>query len=307
MDKMVMLGGDETGEILRKVIEKKVPAIMSYLSKDKWHVAKVLITDILASRMTIESMHSDERQHPINIRIGQPVGISFKYTYGKFVFDTTVVALEPSTDPARGGTMVLDCPARIGVIERRSYFRVNVPESLKVNVVLWHRSQKHEVRDSSFAVPATEKEQLHNYYQAKLVDISAGGAQLLLPAQEPRSQFGVPGYPQTSKPDFKKGQFIGLRFTPLPYETPLMLNAQIRNILPTADKQNLCLGLQIVGLEASPEGRRVLSRVASVVERYYQISQTGAKQQDLHGTTKAETSSSAIPTSTTWLSHKRTD
>jgi len=284
MDKLVMLGGDESGEILRMVIEKKVPAIMSYLSKDKWHVAKVLVTDISGGRMTIESTHSDERQHPINIRIGQPVGVSFKYTYGKFIFDTTVVALEPSTDPTRGGTMVLDCPARIGVVERRSYFRVNVPESLKVNVVLWHRSQKHELR-----------EQLHNYYQAKLVDISAGGAQLLLPAQD----LDAPGHPQTSKPDFKKGQFIGLRFTPLPYETPLMFNAQIRNILPTADKQNLCLGLQIVGLEASPEGRRVLSRVAAVVERYYQISQSGAKQQDLHGTTKAEANSSTISAPTT--------
>jgi hypothetical protein len=288
MDKMVMLGGDETDEILRKVIEKKVPAIMSYLSKDKWHVAKVILTDILGNRMTIESMHSDERQHPINIRIGQPVGISFKYTYGKFVFDTTVVALEPSTtDSTRGGTMVIDCPTRIGVVERRSYFRVNVPESLKVNVVLWHRSQKHEAR-----------EQLHNYYQAKLIDISAGGAQLLLPMQDDNDALD---YPQTSKPNFKKGQFIGLRFTPLPYETPLMLNAQIRNILPTADKQNLCLGLQIVGLEASPEGRQVLSRVAAVVERYYQISQTGVKQQDLHGTTKAEASSSAIPASTTQM------
>jgi hypothetical protein len=286
MDKLVMLGGDESGEILRTVIEKKVPAIMSYLSKDKWHVAKVLITDITGSKMTIESMHSDERQHPINIRIGQPVGISFKYTYGKFVFDTIITALEPSTDPTHGGTIVLDCPARIGVVERRSYFRVNVPESLKVNVVLWHRSQKHEVR-----------EQLHNYYQAKLVDISAGGAQLLLPLQDHNAS----GYPQESKPDFKKGQFIGLRFTPLPYETPLMFNAQIRNILPTADKQNLCLGLQIVGLEASPEGRRVLSRVAAVVERYYQISQSDSTQQDLHGTTKTETvtSTSTIPVPTT--------
>jgi hypothetical protein len=286
MDKLVILRSDESVEILRTVIEKKVPAIMSYLSGGKWHVAKVLVTDISGGRMTIESIHSDERQHPINIRIGQPVGISFKYAYGKFVFDTTVVALEPSTDSMRGGTMILDTPARIGVVERRSYFRVNIPESLKVNVVLWHRSQKHEV-----------EEQLHNYYHAKLIDISAGGAQVLLPVQDN----GNPDQSYSPKPDFKRGQFIGLRFTPMPYETPLMFNAQIRNILPTADEQNLCLGLQIVGLEASPEGRQVLSRIAAVVERYYQINQSGAKQQDLQGTTKAGVNPSATSAPTTQM------
>ena len=36
----------------------------------------------------------------------------------------------------------------------------------------------------------------------------------------------------------------------------------------------LCLGLQIVGLEASEEGRQVLSRLAKVVECYHQINQS---------------------------------
>jgi c-di-GMP-binding flagellar brake protein YcgR len=280
MDKVIMLHTDESCEVLRGVIEKKVPAIMSYLSRDKWHVAKVLVTDISGGKMTIESIHSDEKQRPINIRIGQPVGISFKHAYGKFIFDTIVVALEPSTDSTHGGTMIVDAPTRIGVVDRRSYFRVNVPESLKVNVVLWHRSQK----------PDIVTEQPYNYYQGKLIDISAGGAQVILPSQDE----GPIDQPHLPKPDFKKGQFIGLRFTPMPYETPLMFNAQIRNILPTVDKQNLCLGLQIVGLEVSPEGRKVLSRIAAVVERYYQINQAGAKQQDLNSSTKVATNSSAI-------------
>jgi len=67
----------------------------------------------------------------------------------------------------------------------------------------------------------------------------------------------------------------------MPYETPLMLNAQIRNILPTADEKSTCLGLQIVGLEASREGRGVLRQLCNVVERYYQINQSSAKQQDM--------------------------
>jgi hypothetical protein len=62
----------------------------------------------------------------------------------------------------------------------------------------------------------------------------------------------------------------------MPYEMPVMFNAQVRNILPTADRQGLCLGLQIVGLEASDEGRQTLSHLASIVDHYYQMNQTEA-------------------------------
>ena len=70
---------------------------------------------------------------------------------------------------------------------------------------------------------------------------------------------------------YRKGQFIGLRFTPLPYETPLVINAQIRTLIPTADESAVCLGLQLVGLEASAEGRETLTRVVHVVEQYHQM------------------------------------
>jgi hypothetical protein len=47
-------------------------------------------------------------------------------------------------------------------------------------------------------------------------------------------------------------------------------------MLPRSDGNSIYLGLQIVGLEASPEGRRVLSRLVSVVERYYKMNQQEA-------------------------------
>ena len=101
------------------------------------------------------------------------------------------------------------------------------------------------------------------------MDISAGGAQVIVPMEN-----------LADGTSFKKGQFIGMRFTPLPYETPVVLCAQIRNTLPTADGAGSSLGMQIVGLEASCEGREVLTRLISIVERYYQINQEAHKQPD---------------------------
>jgi len=268
MNEVAMLQGAEPRRILQSVIEKKVPAILSYLSRGKWHVAKVQVTDIGACSMSVRLFRS-KKPHPINIRVDQPVGLSLKYGYGKLIFETRVIALEPSFDGASGGTLVLEVPGRIEVVQRRSYFRVDVPRALKVNVLMWHRGQQGGITDADAArLEHDGGEQVlpARYWQGRLVDVSAGGAQVVMNAV----------YGQ----EFRNGQFIGLRFTPLPYERPLMFCAQIRNILPTADGKNVCLGMQIVGLEASPEGRQVLERLCGVVERYHQINQSSVKQQD---------------------------
>lgn len=287
MSDIVMLQGPDSQAVLEAVVQSQSPAIMSYLSKDKWHVAKVVMKQLstdpihgaAAGRLYVEGYHAVGKPHPINIRIDQPVGMNFKHSYGKFVFDTTVVSLEPSSDPQAGGTIVLAMPERLGVIQRRSYFRVNVPPSLKVNIVLWHRTGKRS---------ATEK--THMYYEGRLMDISAGGAQAIIPLKQgAEAQPGAAG-----EAEFRKGQFMGVRFTPMPYETPLMFSAQIRNVLPTADHTGLCIGLQIVGLEASEEGREVLGRLTTVVEHYHRVNQMSGGAGDFQ-TTGAPAGVSHVP------------
>jgi len=304
MNEVAVLRGTESREILQNVIEKKAPAIMSYLSRGKWRVAKVLLTNLGANRLDIQvspkkrdsilrSPHKigTKKPHPIDIQVNQPVGISLKYGYGKFIFETTVVGFEPSSDPASGGetppclsrlgraktggnqTIVLMVPDRIEIIQRRSYFRVDVPSFLKVNVMMWHRCYtdgKSKTQRIGTQTPDAHRVPPEHYWQGKLVGISTGGVQIVVDTRQ--------------KTDFKKGQFIGLTFTPMPYEMPLMFDAQIRNILQTADEKSICLGLQIVGLKASPQGRQVLQRLCNVVEHYYQINQYSTKQQDFQTT-----------------------
>ncbi|MHC4574665.1 MAG: flagellar brake protein [Planctomycetota bacterium] len=268
MSEVAVLHGAESRKVLQTAIAKKVPSIMSYLSKGKWHVAKVQLSDLGAERLSVQVLPT-KKPHPVNIRADQPVGISIKHGYGKFIFETKVIALEPSRDWLSGGTIIVDTPDRIEVIQRRNYFRVDVPNSLKVNVLLWHRRQQNGDFDGNGEVLAAEEESQAppgRYWQGRLVDISAGGAQV--------------GIDAAANEDFRVGQFVGLRFTPMPYETPLVFNAQIRNTLPTADGGSICLGLQIVGLEASSEGREVLARLCNIVERYYQMNQSSVKQHD---------------------------
>jgi len=259
MNELIMVHGAEPRKILQNIIDEKMPAIMTYLSKGKWHVAKVMPTNLGANRLTVEVIMGEKPQ-PINIEVEQPVGMSIKYGYGKFVFDTTVINLEPAKDAASGGTVVLALPERVEIIQRRSYFRVSVPKSLKVNVMMWHRC----------CTDGNRRMSPERYWQGKLIDISAGGLQMAVDVSQ--------------EPDFRQRQFVGLRFTPMPYETPLMFSAQVRSVLPTPDGKTVCFGLQMVGLEASAEGRAVLQRICSVAEQYYQVNQSSAKQQDFQTT-----------------------
>ena len=267
MNEVAMLRGTEARGVLQTAIEKQVPAVVSYSSGArgggrKWHAARVLLTGLGAERIGARLLPG-AKPHPMDIRVGQSVGVSLKYGYGKFIFETKVVSLGPPQHPAAGGTEHLSAsteptkvpaiaftvPERVEIVQRRSYFRVDVPELLKVNVLLWRYGQNRAP------------------FRARLIDISAGGAQVAVDAGQ--------------KPDFRKGQFIELRFTPVPYEAPLEFGTRIRSILPTADGRSICFGLQIVALEASPQGRVVLRRLCSIVERYYRMHQSSIRQQDM--------------------------
>jgi len=252
-----MLDRDESRDLLQKAIQDRVPGIMTYLSRNKWHVARIVMADTTGQRLHIEVVQGQAGRQPLNIQMGQPVGISFKYAYGKFLFDAVVEAFEPCEEASNGGVIVVACPDQIETIQRRSYYRVQVPTSLKVNVVVWRRSGR--------PVPDVP---LHQYIQGRLVDLSAGGAQIAI-VNQPHD----PACAGQAKPDFRRGQYIGVRFTPLPYEMPLTFIAQIRNVLPTIDESAVCLGLQLVGLEASLEGRQTLSRITAVVDQYYAMNQ----------------------------------
>jgi hypothetical protein len=271
---------------------------MTYLTKGKWHAAKVQMAHLADERLSVESADSLNQRRPVNIQINQPVGISFKHDFGKYVFETTVLAFESlpfclakskqqgsQGQCDGGGAIVLAVPQQMQIVQRRSYFRVQAPSSLKVRVLLWPRSPAHKINGDIYE---KNRPQL-NCCQGRLLDISAGGVQVVIPLQQTEetsaeNQAGLVSdencQAEVARPNFRKGQFVGIRFTPLPYEMPLTLSAQIRSILPTADNLGLSIGMQIVGLEASAEGHQLLTRLITVVGRYYQMNESGNRQRN---------------------------
>ena len=256
MREQEQLKGSEVVDLLKLAVAKDTQTIMTHLSRGKWHMTKVTLLSATDVSLQVD-IAQKEKRHPININIDQPVGISFKHDYCKYIFESTVIGFEPSVNAKSGGIIVIEMPDRIDRIQRRNYYRVSVPQDLNVRVLFWHRGYNDEAK----AMP------LEDYWQGTLVDLSAGGLQICV------------GFDQ--KPNFREGQLVGLQFTPMPHQQPIQLEAQVRHIAPTADGTQLCLGLQVIGLEATIEGREMLHRLCDVVKTYFGMNQkAGVLQPD---------------------------
>jgi c-di-GMP-binding flagellar brake protein YcgR len=248
MREQEQLKGDEILHLIRSAAARDTQAIMTHLSRGKWHMTKITLLHALDMNLQVD-ITQKEKHHPININIDQPVGISFKHDYCKYIFESVVVGFAPSVNTKNGGVIVVAMPDCIDRIQRRNYYRVSIPEQIYVRALFWHRGYTDEVK----AVP------LDNYWQGQLVDISAGGLQICVDLSQ--------------KPNFRDGQLVGIQFTPAPYNQPIQLEAQVRHIAPTADGTKLCLGLQVIGLEATYEGREMLHRLCDVVKTYFTMNQ----------------------------------
>jgi len=175
-------------------------------------------------------------------------GILHTYAFDRIfeVVGDAQLALKPPTQVRGAGTLIFGTPEGAEPYKRRNYVRLNICKIMKVSVLLWHRRQKEDNLDVPW----------DNCWQGRLVDISEGGAQIALDA--------------TRSPDFKTDHFIRLQFAPIPYETALVFDAQIKQVLPAAENNSVCLGVQFVGLEANPEGRQSLRWLCNSDERYYE-------------------------------------
>jgi hypothetical protein len=93
------------------------------------------------------------------------------------------------------------------------------------------------------------------YWQGKLLDISQAGAKIAVKV--------------TQILNFQENQFVRLVLTETPIEQTLTLDGKVREVLPSADEKTVHLGLQFVGLEANPDGRKVLQQLCDSMARYY--------------------------------------
>jgi hypothetical protein len=238
-------GSDLLGTLSQAVSAHKV-GIMTYLNGGKWQVVRVGIIKSNEQFVVAEILSGD----PVltnQLRINQPVGMSFQMDFVKYIFESESCGAENPISGAEKGKILLELPDKIQKIQRRAYQRQPVPGELNVKVLFWHRGYL----DRAYAIP------VDHYWQGQLLDLSAGGI---------RVGIGI-----DKKDCFTIGQVVGLQFTPMCYQKPILAEGHLRYITEDANSRTLYLGIELLGLEVSIEGRAILQRLLDTVEEYQKI------------------------------------
>lgn len=217
--------------------------VMTFLAFGRWQVVRVGILKCSEQTIVLEVMSSGNSVSQ-NIRINQPVGLSFQMDCSKYLCESTVVGVDSSVLEGQNGKVLLELPRRMQKISRRAYQRQAVPEGIHVKVLFWHRG----FLDKASAVPAD------CYWQGQLQNLSAGGIRVAV-GLEKRNCFSI-------------GQLFGIQFTPMCYQKPILAEGQLRYIREDKETHTLSLGIEFLGLEISVEGRAILQRLLETVEEY---------------------------------------
>lgn len=243
MSQSIIIQDAELMEVLATAVSEKVSASMSHLSRGKWDSRDVQLCGVSDTTLHI-GVPVGKSGCGMNISIDQPVGLSLLQGYSKYIFETSVIGFEPSVNLAHGGAIAIKKPESMERMQRRSYARISIPPDLHVKTLFWHRGYT----DDTMEAP------LEHYWQGDLMDLSAGGMQIEIGSK--------------SSENFRIGQIVGLQFTPLPYEKPIMVEGQVKRIVQSQTGESIVVGVEFLGLESASDGRAKLHRIIDTINTY---------------------------------------
>ncbi len=233
------LDTSEIKDVLLEAREEKSSVIGSFTVDEKWQLLELKMCGCSDDFIDFQSQTSCEQ-----LKQDQPVGICIHLGHFKYLFDSTVQTIESNGTQCR---ISLHFPDKVQRVERRAYHRQPVPTSTKVKVMFWHRGYLDESDNTPGEV----------YWQGTLLNLSAGGARFEIEIEH--------------KEHFRVGQLLGIQFTPMSYQKPLLLESHVKYAEEQSDNRHFRIGVEFLGLEASPEGRQILDRILEVISEYETI------------------------------------
>ncbi len=245
VDEVIMLLGEKSREILDCVQQNRIPAKMSYCIDQRWRRNRVFI-ETLTDESLVVTVTPRMSSSELGIQHGQLVGISFQCEYGhsqdRFIFGSEVLG-------AQNEQISLAMPEEIEIVRNKSFLRCAVPEGVIIDTEMCQKKQQ----DGRLVKAAAH---ICQGWSGQLIELSADSLSVAVSTMQ--------------GPDLRKGDYLTVRFVPFDNETPLTVNACVKSMMPTEKAQEVSLDMEIIGLEASPEGRMVLRRLCSVVSQYRQ-------------------------------------
>jgi len=237
-----LLKKDQIEGFLSQSAQNTLCGTLTLLCKGKWMILDVVVVHFSESGLQVEV--SGRTCASPCLKPEQPVGLCIQQDYYKYLFESRIAY---SSGDADAGRIVVEIPDKIEKMPRRAFERQPIPAGLNVRAMFWHRGHLND----------PDQTPQEDYWQGKLENLSAGGAMIRVAAEQ-RDFFSI-------------GQLVGVQFTPMSYQKPLLLEGHVRHLNSTPEPDNLLVGVEFLGLEASPEGREALHRLLDVIDAYEQL------------------------------------
>lgn len=237
--------------IFQEAVRERALAVLSIQTEHDWLSLKSRFLECNPSRgfFVLDYQPVDETPLP-ELVPGQCVGVSFRHHGRKLLFATVV--------EARGHFLVdeqLSVPAiryrwpeSITELQRRAYYRTPVPESANLLASVWPGGLDARAAAQHSPLETTS---------GTLVNVSCGGALIRL------NELSARAWPEN--------ETLGVELQLGDGKPPVLVNARSRGARHDELGQ-LCIAVQFLGLEVSVDGRLVLQRLASAVQRFHRQS-----------------------------------
>jgi len=229
-------------QMLREAIDERRRLTLTHHGPDGWRVFKGEFDSgsPAAKEVRVQLTLDDDADSACLPRTGEGACVTFRVGHKKSMFDAVIRGIGPADQQ---WLATLDWPTQIHQYQRRVFERAAPPRDGVIAVRIWREGDSGEV-------PAAPR----NIRHGQLEDLSAGGMRVSLAA--PR--------------EIEIGAIYRCAFTPRPGEPAIVTDALARH-REAGEQVRSAIGFQFIGLEASPEGRRLLDRLARTVTFFQRV------------------------------------
>jgi c-di-GMP-binding flagellar brake protein YcgR len=233
----------QINDALQAAVEKVVPLTVTVRDEDRWVTLRSRFVAIHGGQVLIETPQDFETETPWEFAPADRVNLSFKLKHYKHLASATVVGIEQMemADGLSVPVLAMCAPTKMQRAQRRAYLRADVPEGRIVRASFWLGGIEAEPAGSDADSPV---------FTGTVGNISAGGVQV-------RAHVDVADAVDV-------GETVGMHVNFGPGQGSIRADAQFRHAEPT-DHDDVLMGFQFLGLEASDEGKETLMQIARKV------------------------------------------
>lgn len=237
---------DEAMAIFDQAVREHALVVVTLQDGDEWQTFKSRFLERDPNhRFFVLDYQSTAQDNLPALTPGQYVGISFRYKSRKVMFSTVVEAKGRYVldDKTTVSAIRYRWPQTLTELQRRAYFRTPIPPGSTVSTKLW---------DGGAGARSGNQAEV----PGELVDLSCGGCLVRLG--------------DSQLPTWGDDATLGIELQLPDGKPPILLNAHFRGIRPDDTGAN-CAAVQFVGLELSVDGRVVLQRLASNIQKFHRL------------------------------------